>query len=311
MQGLLTFFTFFFLVIGMTSKEALGEDMYVKGHYQSTALHWAVQYLENEKDLKSFITSKNLNAKDSYGDTPLMKATEYNNLPALKTLLEQGANRSIQNHLGLTPLDWIKASLNEQNYWMGGIFKNEKEVQEVIQILEEYYPKISSLKNKDLAMKLNAKGRNNNTVLHWAVLYVGDEEDIKSFITSENINVQGFARFTPLMQATQAVNVFAVKALLEKGADRDLKDVIGRKALDLAEKLLSNEAQRKTFILEVSHQSHKDYSSQEFIHTTWNERKVSEDLEEIIRLLKDYYPEKEVLSISSPKSPHPTSQNQS
>ena len=45
-----------------------------------------------------------INAKDNYGYTPLRWATQNGNIPAMKLLLDSGANTEIQDNLGQTPI---------------------------------------------------------------------------------------------------------------------------------------------------------------------------------------------------------------
>lgn len=76
-----------------------GADVNATDHYGSTALMWATA--RSPESLRLLASNgANLNAQNQGGDTALITAADNGNWPAIKTLLELGANTEIQNKKG-------------------------------------------------------------------------------------------------------------------------------------------------------------------------------------------------------------------
>lgn len=81
-----------------------GADINAKNTFGETPLHWAV--CDGNTAIATLLIEKgaNINAKNTFGDTPLHKAAYYRR-PAIATLLiEKGANINTKNTVGNTPL---------------------------------------------------------------------------------------------------------------------------------------------------------------------------------------------------------------
>ena len=71
--------------------------------YQWSPLHWAVRYNEAEK-VRELATSRNIEARDALGRTPLHVAAMFGLEDMVKILLERGADVNARDQWGVTPL---------------------------------------------------------------------------------------------------------------------------------------------------------------------------------------------------------------
>ena len=55
----------------------------------------------------------NKEAKNKYGDTPLLIATQKGNLEVVKYLISVGANKEAKNKYGETPLSYAKGQIRD------------------------------------------------------------------------------------------------------------------------------------------------------------------------------------------------------
>lgn len=181
-----------------------------------------------------------IDSRDDKGETPLIKATVLDELQALKYLLENGADPSLQDNNGWNVLHWASLRGNP----------------DVIELLISHVPSIDSITNEGATPLMVAaadchnlqavkcllekgadpslqdnKGRN---VLHCASLS-GNPEVIELILdhvpSIDSVTNQGV---TSLMIAAQFGRLQAVKYLLEKGADPCLQDNKGCNALHYA-----------------------------------------------------------------------------
>lgn len=84
-----------------------------------TPLHFAVQ--ENNYCVVEALLQKNvaIDPVDKFGNTPLYKCvTEKVNINITKVLLEHGANISLENSFGYSPMTVIQKSLPELQVWL-------------------------------------------------------------------------------------------------------------------------------------------------------------------------------------------------
>ena len=86
---------------------------------QYTPLHFAVQE-NNYSVVEALIREKAaIDPIDRFGNTPLYKCvTEKVNVNITKVLLENGANISIENSFGYSPMIVIQKSLPELQVWL-------------------------------------------------------------------------------------------------------------------------------------------------------------------------------------------------
>ena len=91
---------------------------------------------------------------------------------------------------------------------------------------------------KDLT-DINVTDKNGCTPLHWAV-YMGSPISISYLLANKevNINAKDVWGQTPLHKAVKKYDMRVIKQLLVKGAKRDIKDVNGMTAMDIALEIL-------------------------------------------------------------------------
>ena len=82
--------------------------------------------------------------------------------------------------------------------------------------------------------ELNMMDNDGNTPIGWAAEY-GHKDVVELLIElKSDVNKSGSDRYTPLMVAANRGHLDVVKVLLEHGADKELVNKYGRKAVDLA-----------------------------------------------------------------------------
>ena len=81
-----------------------GTDIKIRSKNDSTLLHFAAKY--NNQELVKYCISKgfDVNAQDAEGTTPLHLAASTNSFASIKLLIENGAIYNMKNKLGITPL---------------------------------------------------------------------------------------------------------------------------------------------------------------------------------------------------------------
>jgi len=144
----------------------------------------------------------NINAKDNYGYTALRWATQNGNIPAMKLLLDSGANTEIRCNLGRTPI----------------FHTNDHE------------EALSLLMKK--GANINAKDREGKTALRLAT-QIGDIPLMKLLLDSgADTEIGDNLGQTPIFHTEKHFE--ALSLLMEKGAIIDAKDKDGKTALDVA-----------------------------------------------------------------------------
>ena len=79
--------------------------------FGDSTLHFAVRNQNGiSHDLIRYLVGRGIeiNKVNNDGNTPLHTAVQYSNIESIKTLLELGANKSIKNKQGKTPIDIVK-----------------------------------------------------------------------------------------------------------------------------------------------------------------------------------------------------------
>ena len=177
-----------------------------------------------------------IEARDSRGYTPLMKAVINGDLEMLVKLLEQGAETEVADHQGDTPLVWA-ASQNQPellrlllnhganpnrgnfNALMWASFHGNGEV---VRLLLEQGG------DPDL------RSRDGRTALMWAVEQ-GHLPAVRRLLEARAlVDLQNGEGYTALMFAVRKGRVDVVRFLMESGADPSIKSFDRRTALDLA-----------------------------------------------------------------------------
>jgi ankyrin repeat protein len=73
-------------------------------------LWWAIHNNKFEEVKNLLLTKIDVNKKDTYGNTPVHKAAFQHHAPFLKLLVQNGANLTIKNNVGITPLQLLSAN---------------------------------------------------------------------------------------------------------------------------------------------------------------------------------------------------------
>ena len=153
--------------------------------------------------------AKFINDKTNEGLTALHYAANKGSIPLLKLLIENGANVDAVTNIGKN-LMHMAAEGNQPSM--------------LIYLITE---QLLSAQSVD---------ENGGTPLHWAC-YSGAEEAVNFLLNlNVNINEQDKEKFTPLHLATSEGRENIVLKLLQKNADRNLENIKGELAVDIARK---------------------------------------------------------------------------
>jgi ankyrin repeat protein len=192
-----------------------GADINAKDEDNNTALHAAViSKLTDEEIEKScrilIATGADLSAKNDKLDTPLHLAAKYCNSAIVKCLLELGANVKEENTDKQTTLHSVFT--RRPNRW------SSKDIVECIKVL------------KDAGAEINAKDKDNNTLLHYSVKSFlsdeGKEESCQFLIEAgANFSAKNDDGETPLHLAAKECNNVILKCLIKEGANVNVENI--------------------------------------------------------------------------------------
>lgn len=165
------------------------------------------------------------NIRDINGKTALMTATANNDLEKIRLLLEYGADRNITDVDGDTPLQ---------------VARNENKNQEVIEVLESYFPEkkitFQTAEEKNAYIKREKKQLEIEELLNRYKKFIGELptsppsiEEMQRMLDSKavpNVNVRNekWNNTTALMWQAAHGTIEAMEWLLTHGADPDLID---------------------------------------------------------------------------------------
>ena len=187
-----------------------------------------IYYLVLSEDLdgvKKWIAelSKDVNAKDSNGDTPLHYASEKGHLEIVAKLIEKGAEVNAQNNKRVTPLH--DASFKGHVKVVAKLIEKGAEVN--VQSKKKVTPlHDASAKGRvkvvekliDAGAKVNVQSENGVTPLHNASVH-GHVKVVKKLIEAgAMVNVQTEKGFTSLHEASYNGHIAVVEKLIDAGA---------------------------------------------------------------------------------------------
>jgi ankyrin repeat protein len=216
---------------------------YSKAYSVGTALHYASQF-GLSGITKKVLAAANMpieeavNAKDSWGNTPLTIAAEYGQYEMAKMLLDKGANVNAQGHLG-NALQAASAGGHEQVVKMlldkgadvnarGGVYGNALQAaslgghEQVVKLL------------LDKGSDVNARGGVYGNALQ-AASDRGHEQVVKMLLDKgADVNARGGDFGNALQAASLGGHEQMVKMLLDKGADVNARGVFYGNAMQAA-----------------------------------------------------------------------------
>ena len=100
-------------------------------------------------------------------------------------------------------------------------------------------------------MNLAMRDNRNSTPLHWACFSNSEVAliYILGWVKEDRLGMQDVDGYTPLHLAVKAAEQLnsgrPIRALLVRGADRDIKDKIGRKPIDLVNEIKTTKLRRE------------------------------------------------------------------
>ncbi|WP_346863681.1 ankyrin repeat domain-containing protein [uncultured Draconibacterium sp.] len=228
-----------------------GADVNIKatdeeGEYNALCISSA----KGKTDIVSLLLnhSANVNIDNSYGETPLTLATEFNHIEVVKLLIENGADINKKNHNNICPL--LRASIEGNksimSYLMksGGKFLKEPEEYN-LPLLEVAEKELWTPTNKEhvkaigflieMGANINAKDKDGNSPLHIATSCPRNNKIISELLKyGADINSKNNEGVTPLMNAIQWNKYKTVKNLIKHGANVNDKNIDDTSVLDLA-----------------------------------------------------------------------------
>ena len=149
----------------------------------------------------------NLEARNEYGETPLLVAIEHNeNSGVVAVLIEGGADMNAKDENGETAL--ITAT------------ENREDTDVLMMLLKA-------------GADVNETDEDGDIALHYAAYWNSNPEVVKMLLANGAIlNCKGEYERTPLMHAVAGSEAGNIIALLDAGADANIKDEDGKKAID-------------------------------------------------------------------------------
>jgi len=231
---------------------------------------------ENISQVKSLISlGTNINIRDSMGNTPLIAATQKNNLPVALELMEMGADVNTANNQGATPLmiasSWGSLEMAQELLTRGSnpntsdFNKNTplsyaasgghlKLVQELLEAgsnvnqvndrsetplilaVRSNQPKVIRALVKSGASLDYLDSADRDPLVH-AVLTRSNRSVKELLDLGANVNGNGKTKVSPLMYAAITHDMKTIKLLIKKGADLNGAEVNGNTALALISEL--------------------------------------------------------------------------
>lgn len=173
---------------------------------------------------------------DRFGSTALHYAVRENNIEAIKTLLNLGANPNKKDNFGKTPLMWSVSKV-EKNNISKILIENRKTYLDAMDDDGRGHTALyhaMSDKNYEIVKYLIAKGaniENKSTPFGPALIYAifnNDIEMVKIIVEAgADLNVD-FHNQTPLHEAVNVKGYETVKYLISKGANVNIKNELSK-----------------------------------------------------------------------------------
>ena len=208
-----------------TCSYMLGDDANDVTKYRNdgkTALFCA----RNEEVVHALVAAgANVNEKDRNDETALFRAS-WQNEKIVKALIEAGANMNVKDYLGTTPLFLAKNERIVKTLVIAGANVNEKDNNGKTALFSASSRKEKVVKALlEARADINVKDEKGETPLFGA----GNKAIVKSLVVAgANVNEKSHNKGTPLCRALREQRVGVAKALVEAGADVNLRDNDGK-----------------------------------------------------------------------------------
>ncbi|MCY3681560.1 MAG: ankyrin repeat domain-containing protein [Gemmatimonadetes bacterium] len=217
-----------------------GIDLNARDDAGATPLHRAAKNTENLDVIKALINAgADIEAQDKDYRTPLYWAVSFNNLPAIKILINAGANKARVKDKW-TPLHWAAAynkslDLVKSLINTGSNLKaKDKDKRTPLHVAAAHNENPDLVKALiDAGADLKAKDKDKRTPLHLAAKY-NQNPDILKILIDAGANLEARTDFnsTPLHHAVEYNgNPAVVQVLIDAGANPDVHDTNNRTPL--------------------------------------------------------------------------------
>ena len=214
-----------------------GADRTIKDAIGDTWIHYAIRGNCSKDVLQSIIAKgADVNATSKRNSTPLMLASWYGKVDAIKVLLSAGADRTIKDAIGDTWIHYaIRGNCNKEV--LQSIIDHGADVNATNEEGDTPLMLARKNENEDAINVLLSTGANRSrtfkdaygdTWIHYAVRKDCSNEVLQSIIDQgDDVNATNKKNVTSLMLASEKGNVYAMNVLLSAGADRTIKDANG------------------------------------------------------------------------------------
>lgn len=199
-----------------------------------TALHAATNAKQDAAMRVLLHYGSDANARDPLGDTALLMAARAGNASGVRVLLEGGCDKNAKDKKGRTALH--VASHESHDSVIKALLEGECEKESLdefgwtalqLSVLAGHHASIGVLIQK--GCNGNTRSNDGDTALHMAA-QGGDGAAIKALLQGGGDIEENIRRIT-IHVASQAVNDFTIRVLLENGVDSNAQDKLGWTAL--------------------------------------------------------------------------------
>ena len=206
--------------LGMLKRQLATKDVNSRDSEGQTALNQAT--LGGQVETVAFLLEKGaqVNVRDDKGNTALHTAAFLGRLELAQLLVEQGANVNLKNDEEETPLDTAAGPWNEQVQGIVQFLTSALQIKIDQGRMKAERPKVAEfLRSKGAKLAANLPGNGDGLEI-WKASSTGDLELLKKVLTEgTNVNVRADDGATPLISAAVSGQLEAVAFLLEKGAN--------------------------------------------------------------------------------------------